>query len=394
MPLPLLVPALITLAPPSLPVEPVLPVQKALALLKEGKVGDALAQLDLATRRDPKDPQPHWIKAQIFAQLSEQETGGAKAWDRGRAEEALEDLLDLPEVDRNLGAGAMSMLRHLHDDERPAPPAPSPEARKAFEAAEAAFGRQDWAEARKQYTEALRLSPSFAQAALYLGDTFFAERRMDEAMPWFRKAAELDPADPTAWRYLADAQLSRGTPREAEDTLLEAIQVFPANRASWRPLANLRASQGHPMHRLAFKPGVAVGWKADGKLALGLPDHPEDPQAPPIWLLLAAGTLDSPDASAQPVPADPPGTISTRFRKDLRLWDLALGAYEASCKAAKAEPRDPTLKQFLAFRKDGQLEAALFLLRYREAYRPDYEAWRKAHPGGARAFLDRYNLRP
>jgi len=58
------------------------------------------------------------------------------------------------------------------------------------------------------------------------------------------------------------------------------------------------------------------------------------------------------------------------------------------------EPRDRILRQFLTFQKDGQLDAALFLLRYREAFRPDYESWLKAHPGAAEAFLNKYNLRP
>lgn len=76
------------------------------------------------------------------------------------------------------------------------------------------------------------------------------------------------------------------------------------------------------------------------------------------------------------------------------FWDLALTTYAKGCQEAKVEPRDPVLKAFLTFQKEGQLDAALFLLRYREAFRPDYEAWQKAHPGAIESFLTRYNMRP
>jgi hypothetical protein len=58
------------------------------------------------------------------------------------------------------------------------------------------------------------------------------------------------------------------------------------------------------------------------------------------------------------------------------------------------EPKDRILLQFLTFQKDGQLDAAIFLLRYREAFRSDYDSWRKANPGAVGAFLNRYNIRP
>ncbi|WP_243287973.1 tetratricopeptide repeat protein [Geothrix terrae] len=393
MALPLLVPAILALAPPSPPaLVPVLPTQKALDLLKEGKVDAALAQLDEAIARDPKDIQPFWIKAQVHRELAKQTKGWASAWHKECAEESAESLLDLG-PDRNAISQAMSFLQHLRDDERPVPPEPTAAALKAFDEGEAAFGKEDWTSARTGYAKALKESPAFAKAALYLGDTWFAEKRMEEAIPWFRRAAELDPSDPRAWRFLADAETALGRKKEAEATMIAAIRVFPANRASWQPLSWRRTSEGRPMARLAFKPGVVVGWDRNGKQTISLASS-EDPQATAIWLVLASAVLDTITVSGDTAGSGDLPELKTRFQQERFYWNLALKAYREACAQAKTEPRDRILKQFLAFQQEGQLDAALFLLRYREAFRPDYEAWVKANPGAIERFINRYNLRP
>jgi tetratricopeptide (TPR) repeat protein len=395
MPLPLLAPAILAFASPAMPPQiAILPTQKALDLLKEGKVGAALDQLDLAIARDRKDPQPLWIKAQVYRELARQAKGWSAAWYRECAEETTEVLLGLPELEQNAAGNAMSLLQNLRDDERPTPPTPSEGAVKAFNAGEAAFEKQAWEEARAHYGQALKESPTFAMAALYIGDSYFAEQRMEEAVRWFRRAAELNPADPRAWRYMADAQTKSGHLKEAEATMIAAIEVFPANRASWRPLTKLREAQGRPMARLAFQPGVQVGWDRDGKQTIGVSEAPADSQAQAIWMVLAGAILDNITVHANASGGDGGPALRTRFQQERFFWELALKSYSEACQKAKVEPKDRILLQFLTFQKDGQLDAAIFLLRYREAFRPDYDSWRKAHPGAVEAFLNRYNIRP
>lgn len=62
--------------------------------------------------------------------------------------------------------------------------------------------------------------------------------------------------------------------------------------------------------------------------------------------------------------------------------------------AAGKKLSDPALLAMQAMQRDGQLEPAIFILLYKEAYRLDYERWLAAHPDGVKAFIDRYGLRP
>ena len=53
---------------------------------------------------------------------------------------------------------------------------------------------------------------------------------------------------------------------------------------------------------------------------------------------------------------------------------------------------DQDTRELLA--KADQLEAGLLILRYKESYRPEFEAWKKAHPNGIRKFVDTWGLQP
>ncbi|MCE1230174.1 MAG: tetratricopeptide repeat protein [Firmicutes bacterium] len=395
MPIPLLLPALVCLVqPPDLPLIAIHPTQKALDLLKVGKIQEAMNQLDLAIQKDGKDPAPHWIKAQVYSQIAEQTKGWESAWYTFCAEESACTLLDLPNLENDTVAKAMSLLQHAHDAELPKRPAIPKTAQEAFDAGETAFHASQWEVARGHYQRALELHPTYSAAALYVGDTYYSEKRMAEAITWFKKTTTLNPHEPRGWRYMADALTESGQPQAAEAALMDAIKIFPGNRASWQPLMWKRRRAGRPMTRLAFWPKAHVTWDAKGNQIVSIEEHPEDSNAQSAWLLLASSTLDAIDVKEMAPGSKQDPALITRFQQERFFWELALTGYGEQCAKAGSQPKDRILKQFLAFQKDGQLDAALFLLRYREAFRPDYEAWLKSNPNGVQAFIDRYNLCP
>ena len=385
--------------PPTLPMAPVRPSAKlcaeAVDLLNKGKLNEGLQKLDEATKADPEDPQPHDITAQVYQHLAKNATPYAADYYREKAGDEAELIRLAKGSDSNSRVRAQVMLESIHQDEFPREDSAVPGAVKAFKEAEQWFHQKQFDKAREAYKQALELDPHFAVAALYVGDCYHAESKPGEAALWFRKATEIRPDYPKAWRYLSDGLLALGKRKEAESALLGGIAAHPGNRLTWLNLMLLRAEGDKPMSKLGFCSPVIPSWDEKGQQALTLPEKTDDPEGQAIWVLLVSSAMDRISIEVnddQNSHTELP--LQTRFQKEFFFWSLGLERLEAICKEKKQEPKDRILRQFLVFKRDGQLEPALFLLRYKEAFRPDFEAWKKKNPAGITAFLDRYNLRP
>jgi hypothetical protein len=82
------------------------------------------------------------------------------------------------------------------------------------------------------------------------------------------------------------------------------------------------------------------------------------------------------------------------FEAELEVWDKALKVGQELETNTKRKLRDPALIQMKSFALSGDLRAAVFLLMYKESFRPDFETWKQASPGAINAFIEKYSLRP
>ena len=348
-----------------------------------------------AAKADPDDPHPHDFAAQVFQHLAKNATTYAAYYYREKAEDEAELARVAKGGDQDSKIRAQVLLESIHQDEFPGEESSIPEAVKAFREGEQFFGEKKFDTARESYKKAFTFDSRFAIAALYVGDCFHHDAKPLEAVAWFRKATEVRPDYPKAWRYLSDALQALGKTDEAESALLGGIIAYPGNRLTWLNLAGLRASRGKPMTKLAFRPGVTPSWDAEGQQTLNVPEKTDDPDGQAVWTILVASVMDTIRVDEKEAPKEqtvPP--LRTRFQQELFFWNTGLEGLERTCQEKKQEPKDRILQKFLAFKRDGQLEAALFLLRYKEAFRPDFEAWKKKNPAGIVTFIDRYNIRP
>jgi tetratricopeptide (TPR) repeat protein len=103
------------------------------------------------------------------------------------------------------------------------------EANAALKAGEAAFARQDFDEAIKNYSHALELDPASYAAALFVGDSYFAEKKFPQAADWYDRAAKINPNTETAYRYHADMLTKQGDFSGARTLSIEAIVAEPYN---------------------------------------------------------------------------------------------------------------------------------------------------------------------
>jgi tetratricopeptide (TPR) repeat protein len=65
------------------------------------------------------------------------------------------------------------------------------------------------------------------EAALYIGDVYFATAEQRKAAEWFAKAIEIDPDRETAYRYWGDSLMKQARVTEAGDKFVEAYIAEP-----------------------------------------------------------------------------------------------------------------------------------------------------------------------
>ena len=284
-------------------------------------------------------------------------------------------------------AMAQDVLRQVQDGPPVSPHQADPEAVQALRQAEILFAQHHLDEARVQYEAAIARDPLWPTAWIGAGDTYFAQQDWPHAEERFRHAADIDPHNAQAWRYLSDSLLKQGKRDAAEQAIYAAIAANPADRNNWPHLASLRAQAHLPLAALNLHRGSTVALDADGKYAVNVDSGDLQSHATPdtaFALLLAASEVNARIAS--------PG--KTQYDIDLGAWRLALrGIDEANAKSGQSL-HDPALLHMQALARDGQLEPALLILTYRPAYRAPLDAWLAAHPGGVKAFIDRYGLQP
>ncbi|NYE62854.1 tetratricopeptide (TPR) repeat protein [Duganella sp. 1224] len=363
--------------------------QEAVVLTAQGKYKDAIAKFQEAAKADPAASGPLAGIANVLMMASLQAQGEAAARLRGQAESVARQALALGADDPL----AQEVLRHLLDD-KPAPlHVPTPAAAKAMQEGEVLFHAKQYDEALAKYQEAARLDPQYSAAEVYAGDCYFAQKKWPESEERFRKATEIEPLNGQAWRFLADALSWQGKWPAAETALFNGIAAQPNQLPTWDKLASLRGKQGYPLTALHLQRKSFVKLDANGKFVINLDEQYRDDKARlagdgAMWFAYAAFEVDARLKNQQANVADQP------FAIEVAAWRSALKVVDEVVANGGDDIHDPALLNLRMLARDGQLEAGLMLLQYRESWRAEFEAWKKAHPDGVRKFVNTYALRP
>ncbi|MEM8514986.1 tetratricopeptide (TPR) repeat protein [Massilia sp. MP_M2] len=359
-------------------------VLQAQALEGRARYQEALTKYKAAEQADPTASIPLSLAAGLVLKLSTVAPQDAapqlRDMSRALAERAARLEADDPV--------AQEVLRMLDD---PAPsPLHQPNARAATLMAEgeAAFARQDLKAALARYEATMRADPQYSSAWVAAGNCHYVRRDWTRAEALFRAATVIEPHNAQAWRYLSDALFYQDKRAAAEAMLYKAIEADPSQRPNWRKLAQYRAGAGMPLSSLGLRRGVRVLENADGNYVISLDPQTDAEKTPDHAFRLALGMTEV------ALRTDDKDRRKSAFEIELESWRQALKiADEAEAKSGEGI-LDPGLLQVRALAREGQLEAAILLLMFRQAYRPALQAWIAANPGGVKYFIDRFGVQP
>eukprot|EP01133_Synstelium_polycarpum_P019296 gene19296-23107_t len=366
-------------------------VQRGLALVTSGQLPQAREQFELAAKADPRASHPVGAMALLYyivsdaGSLDDKQRQAARQAAAETARQALAlDAQDplAQEVARRLAGGG---VRPKYT--------PAGNAMELVVAGEHLFSKKEYAAALHKYEQAIAADPGYADAWLFAGDCYFVQRQWEPAAEHFRKATQIEPLHEQAWRYLADALQEQQKWPELELALGSAIGAHPDQLSAWQRMEHFQASHGVPLVALKLRPKAAGSIDAaTGQVRVNIQPKPPGGEAEAsiiddaFWMALALGQANAAVAVQR--------GDKTAFQADLDAWN---GAFLALDKMEAAKPdrlRDTAVTTLRSLAAKGALEPALLLLQYKEAYRPSLEAWKTAHPGGVRKFINTWHLMP
>lgn len=367
-------------------------VQEGINLVRQDKYNEALAKFQEAEKADPHASSPLSGRALAFYLASHVAFEKDVQKYRQDAEGLANAALDRDSTD----VVAQEVLRLLADGPDKERHTPTKEARAALEAGEDLFHKNQYDSALEKYNKAFQLDPAYAEALVYAGDCKFAQGKFAEAETYFRKAIAVDPLHERGWRFLADALLKQNKPQSFREALIGAISARPTYKAAWDNLSDWSGNAGNPLKVFRIRPMAKAAVDEKTKKATVVLDQGflsgEDKNAPSpdlgVWVAygLASIIKDLPPQSGE--------KKKTIFEAEFEIWDKALKAGQELEANTKRKLKNPALIQMKSFALAGDMKAAIFLLMYKESFRPDFERWKQENPGAISAFIEKYSLRP
>ena len=365
-------------------------VSEGHALQAAGKYKEALDKFEAARKLSPEASGPLSAAAYLLQILVPGLPEDAAAKARQQAEALARAALRLAANDPL----AAEVLRMQADPAAVPVYKPNEAAAQAYAEGEVLFHQAKYEAARAKYREAQLADPKFASAFLMEGDTYFMEKNWVAAEMLFHKTTQVDPQNAQAWRFLADTNARLGNRAGLEQAALQAVAVQPSQMPSWERLAAVARIDGKPLARLQLVRLASVSLDAKtGKANVTLAAEFKGAKVEAnsdyaVWLAYALAQANALTTAAKE------GRTLSPFVQELAGWGTALKVAAELAEKGGPPLSSPVLLALRGLKSPADLEAAVLLLMYREAYRPEFEAWKKAHPNGIRQFVADYRLMP
>ena len=222
-----------------------------LALREQGRLAEAVRELQTATRLDPSDPDAHYTLGSVAWALSlpanapPEKRGGMTSADyRNLAGEQFSKALALSPRDAML---RMNLAVLYLDSNRSQ-------------------------EAIHEGEEAVRIAPENAAAHVTLGRCYFASGEEEKAASEYQSAMKLAPQDGEAYFALGQLRMLQHRTAQAEEYLREAIQLSPQLGPAYPALAEILTAEDKNSEARALLEKAATlnaqDWQSQYELAV------------------------------------------------------------------------------------------------------------------------------
>ncbi len=249
------------------------------------------------------------------------------------------------------------------------------EVEKLIREGEKDFARRDFEKALANYQKAFELEPANLTAAVYAGDALFAARKYEPACDWFRKAVAIAPDAETPHRYLGDALHRLGQREEAFKEWIAALICEPYQRVTRQHFtASMRAAAESRGRMVPALPAVRSNMENN---RVNLTVNPDD-GALILGYFIAAMKWRR-EEFAQRFPDE------KKSRRCLAEEIYAINAFLEMAASEDAQGQEEvkklqsTIDQLVALKREGLLEAYVFLERADAELVTDYPAYRAKH---------------
>ncbi len=362
---------------------------QAYVFYKQGQMPEVLELAKKLNAKNPKDIQV--LELYAFSMLSTAQLikdPAARKQARVRARELAVQAKDLGN-DSNLLEVVLSIPPDGGEDNF----SKNNDVDKAMREGEAAFAQGNYKKAIAAYELAFQIDPNHYEAALFLGDVYFKQQKVEQAGQWFAKAIAIDPDRETAYRYWGDAlMMVEGKKQESRVQFIDAIIADPYNRRAWVGLMQWADKYGvklaHPAVRIPTS--VTKQPDKDGKKqtsinidfnALGKKDGTSG------WMFYGISrSLWMDEKFFKEFPNEK--TYRHSLREEMGALKGVIEAAENELKEEKGKAKlDPVISNLINLNKAGLLESFILIAMPDEGIARDYAEYRKTNRDKLRKYL-------
>jgi tetratricopeptide (TPR) repeat protein len=270
---------------------------------------------------------------------------------------------------------------------------------QAMRQAEAAFARNDFQEAIRNYSRVLELDPKNYGAALFIGDCYFGRKDPAKAGEWYERAIQIDPDTETAYRYYSDMLTKNGQMGKARLLAIQAVVAEPYNPVPWRGLQQWAKTNQLALSAVHINvPKNSVSQTDDKHINITVdPNQSDDTSA--VWLAYSLSRARwRGDEFKQHFPqekqyrhslAEEAGALTTAAKVFTELAES-----NARKQTSSARPKDEDLRLLLRLYQAQMIEPYVLFNAADEGIAQDYVGYRQKNRAKLETYLSDFVVPP